>query len=732
MTFDANDAAARRRRDPRARSSTWEEFGEAASVARDRRARGPGSGPTSSIAIARGGLLLAGAIAYALGTKACGSINVEFYSGIDERLPEPVLHPPMLDAPALAGKRVLLVDDVSDSGRTLAMVVAIILRRAGADVRTRDAVHEAAHGARARLRLPAHRRLDHLPLVGAAARSPPREARRMSVHLVGGGWAARTTAACVYAPFLAEAAERAAAVGSGVHAADRGRRRARRRRRGARRAADRRGVAPPVPVRTRRHGVRATATAATGALADVHGIVVGGGLDPRLPRRASSRSSARSAARSPPGVPYLGFSAGPSIAAERALSAAGASAACRWRPRTAAEDLDEVTVENGIGLIDIASTCTPPSGAPSPGSSPRPRPVSSAGGIAHRREHRASSSARARLRVAGAGSVWQVSADRGSGRASRRSAADARRRLTALAAAGLIDAGLGRGARPGAPRASPRSATSSRPRPPPGRGYLPGGRTRAARVRARRSPTCACSSSGRTRTRRRGIRSASRSPSTRHVRPLPRSLANIYRELRDDLGIAAARHGDLSAVEPRRRPAAQPGAHRAARRSRLAPRHGLGGGHRPRDPHPRRARHARSSRSSGAGTPRRSPRCSATRRVIESAHPSPLSASPRILRLPAVQPGERAARRAGRRARRLGLRLTGAASGRRGRARHRSRGYAWPHARRGIPAAPRAAAAPAEARPSPRRRSTYAIRDAVPPTCRTFARSTTTTSPTPP
>jgi uracil-DNA glycosylase len=32
----------------------------------------------------------------------------------------------------------------------------------------------------------------------------------------------------------------------------------------------------------------------------------------------------------------------------------------------------------------------------------------------------------------------------------------------------------------------------------------------------------------------------------RHVRPLPRSLQNIYRELRDDLGVAVPDHGDLS------------------------------------------------------------------------------------------------------------------------------------------------------------------------------------------
>lgn len=37
----------------------------------------------------------------------------------------------------------------------------------------------------------------------------------------------------------------------------------------------------------------------------------------------------------------------------------------------------------------------------------------------------------------------------------------------------------------------------------------------------------------------------------RHVRPLPRSLANIYRELRDDLGIEPPEHGDLTAWQQR-------------------------------------------------------------------------------------------------------------------------------------------------------------------------------------
>jgi len=102
------------------------------------------------VAIARGGLLLAGSIAYALGAKSCGALNVEFYTGVGERLPDPIVLPPMLDEASLAGKRVLLVDDVSDSGRTLAMAVTM-LEATGADVRSvvlytkPGTVHEPAY-----------------------------------------------------------------------------------------------------------------------------------------------------------------------------------------------------------------------------------------------------------------------------------------------------------------------------------------------------------------------------------------------------------------------------------------------------------------------------------------------------------------------------------------------------------------------------------------------------------
>lgn len=113
---------------------SWPAFGEASrELATD--VLRSGFTPEVVVAIARGGLLLAGAIAYALDVKSCGSLNVEFYTDIEQRLPHPTILPPMLDQHSLEGKRVLLVDDVSDSGRTLALAVGL-LTDSGADVRS--------------------------------------------------------------------------------------------------------------------------------------------------------------------------------------------------------------------------------------------------------------------------------------------------------------------------------------------------------------------------------------------------------------------------------------------------------------------------------------------------------------------------------------------------------------------------------------------------------------------
>ncbi|WP_368499501.1 phosphoribosyltransferase [Herbiconiux sp. A18JL235] len=104
---------------------SYSDFGDATrSLAEDIVASG--FRPDFVIAIARGGLIPGGALAYALGVKSCGSLNVEFYSDIEETLPEPIILPPLLDNEPLIGKSVLLVDDVADSGRTLALVVELL------------------------------------------------------------------------------------------------------------------------------------------------------------------------------------------------------------------------------------------------------------------------------------------------------------------------------------------------------------------------------------------------------------------------------------------------------------------------------------------------------------------------------------------------------------------------------------------------------------------------------
>ena len=49
-------------------------------------------------------------------------MNVEFYTGVDERLPAPMILPPVPELVDLAEAKLLIADDVADTGRTLALV----------------------------------------------------------------------------------------------------------------------------------------------------------------------------------------------------------------------------------------------------------------------------------------------------------------------------------------------------------------------------------------------------------------------------------------------------------------------------------------------------------------------------------------------------------------------------------------------------------------------------------
>ena len=78
--------------------------------------------PDIVLGIARGGLLVCGALGYALGIKNTFTMNVEFYTGIDERLDIPMILPPVPDLVDFADFKVLIADDVADTGATLELV----------------------------------------------------------------------------------------------------------------------------------------------------------------------------------------------------------------------------------------------------------------------------------------------------------------------------------------------------------------------------------------------------------------------------------------------------------------------------------------------------------------------------------------------------------------------------------------------------------------------------------
>lgn len=100
---------------------SYEEFGvavrELAQVVKD-----SGYEPDIVLSIARGGLVIGGALGYALGVKNTFTMSVEFYTGVNERLALPVVLPPVPNKVDLTGLKVLVADDVADTGATLKLV----------------------------------------------------------------------------------------------------------------------------------------------------------------------------------------------------------------------------------------------------------------------------------------------------------------------------------------------------------------------------------------------------------------------------------------------------------------------------------------------------------------------------------------------------------------------------------------------------------------------------------
>lgn len=106
---------------PEREELTWDLFGSAGRELAEQVAD-DGFEPDLILSIARGGLFVAGALGYALDVKNLHVMNVEFYTGVDQRLDLPVMLPPVPQAVDLAGARVLVADDVADTGATLKLV----------------------------------------------------------------------------------------------------------------------------------------------------------------------------------------------------------------------------------------------------------------------------------------------------------------------------------------------------------------------------------------------------------------------------------------------------------------------------------------------------------------------------------------------------------------------------------------------------------------------------------
>jgi cyanophycinase len=171
----------------------------------------------------------------------------------------------------------------------------------------------------------------------------------VSIHLVGGGW--RAAGDDVLGVFLEEAAGRAAGSGRMVP------------RIGvllvvpedaegdpAEFAAPFAAVAPAQPVVT---AIAEGEEFTSAVLSDIDGLVVGGGLTPAYlaaihPLIDEIRLLVGD------GLPYLGYSAGAMIAADRAIVGGWKMDGVPVCPAETAEDLDEVTIAEGIGLVDLA------------------------------------------------------------------------------------------------------------------------------------------------------------------------------------------------------------------------------------------------------------------------------------------------------------------------------------------------------------------------------------------
>ena len=162
----------------------------------------------------------------------------------------------------------------------------------------------------------------------------------MATYLIGGGWLPRA-APLVYGPFLADAGTDPAIAcvvldeGDGATEFERW-------------ASVLRGLAPCRPVAVL---VPLGGRLDVASLADTDAVLVCGGLTPGYADALVPSAADLRAWLGRRGIPYAGFSAGSAVAASNAVVGGWICDGVQVCPEDSAEDLDEVTVRDGLGLV---------------------------------------------------------------------------------------------------------------------------------------------------------------------------------------------------------------------------------------------------------------------------------------------------------------------------------------------------------------------------------------------
>ncbi len=90
--------------------------------------------PDVVVGVARGGLVAARILTDLLEVPAFATMQVQFYVDIGQTLREPVLKHTLCGD--IVGKKVLLVDDIADSGRSLQLAIRYLQSQGAAEVKT--------------------------------------------------------------------------------------------------------------------------------------------------------------------------------------------------------------------------------------------------------------------------------------------------------------------------------------------------------------------------------------------------------------------------------------------------------------------------------------------------------------------------------------------------------------------------------------------------------------------